>query len=87
MDEKSLLKRLQNRDEKVFEEIIDRYNAYVTTIVRSLLSSRGTKEDMEEVVADAFIALWETAERINYERYSSIKHILRLLPEIKQKTD
>lgn len=27
MDEKSLLKRLQNRDEKVFEEIIDRYNA------------------------------------------------------------
>lgn len=46
MDEKSLLKRLQNRDEKVFEEIIDRYNAYVTTIVRSLLSSRGTKEDI-----------------------------------------
>lgn len=44
MDEKSLLKRLQNRDEKVFEEIIDRYNAYVTTIVRSLLSSRGTKQ-------------------------------------------
>ena len=36
MEEKSLLKRIQNRDEKVFEEIIDRYNAYVTTIVRSL---------------------------------------------------
>lgn len=85
MDEKSLLKRLQNRDEKVFEEIIDRYNAYVTTIVRSLLSSRGTKEDMEEVVADAFIALWETAERINYERYSSIKAYIAVIARNKAK--
>lgn len=66
-----LLKKLQNKDEKAFEDIIDLYNAYVTTIVGNLLSSKGTKEDMEEVVADTFIALWETAERIDYEKYSS----------------
>ena len=58
MNEKSLLKKLQNKDEKALEDIIDLYNAYVTTIVGSLLSSKGTKEDMEEVVADTFIALW-----------------------------
>lgn len=73
MDEKSLLKKLQNKDEKALEDIIDLYNAYVTTIVGSLLSSKGTKEDMEEVIADTFIALWETAERIDYEKFSSIK--------------
>lgn len=67
MDEKSILKRLRNRDEKAFEEIIDLYSAYITAIVRNLLSSKGTKEDVEEVVADTFISLWNTVERINYE--------------------
>lgn len=32
MDEKSILKRLRNRDEKAFEEIIDLYSAYVKPI-------------------------------------------------------
>ena len=73
MDEKSILKRLRNRDEKAFEEIIDLYSAYITAIVRNLLSSKGTREDVEEVVADTFISLWNTVERINYEEYSSIK--------------
>ena len=45
MDEKSILKRLRNRDEKAFEGLIDLYSAYVTAIVRNLLSSKGTKED------------------------------------------
>lgn len=58
MDEKSLLKRLQNRDEKVFEEIIDRYNAYVTTIVRSLLSSRGTNGFMDILFQAVDVRNW-----------------------------
>ena len=62
MDEKSILKKLRNRDEKAFEEIIDLYSAYITAVVRNLLGSRGTKEDVEEVVPDTFIALWITAE-------------------------
>ena len=73
MDEKSILKKLRNRDEKAFEEIIDLYSAYITVVVKNLLGSKGTKEDVEEVVADTFIALWNTAARINYEKYSSIK--------------
>ena len=50
MDEKSILKRLRNRDEKAFEEIIDLYSAYVTAIVRNLLSSKGTREDANRFV-------------------------------------
>lgn len=36
MDEKSLLKKLQEKDEWALEQIIEIYNAYVTTIVGSL---------------------------------------------------
>lgn len=85
MDEKSLLKKLQEKDEVALGQIIDIYNAYVTTIVGSLLSSKGTKEDMEEVVADTFIALWETAERINYDKYSSIKAYIAVIARNKTK--
>lgn len=85
MDEKKILKRLRDKDEKALEEIIDLYNAYITSIVRSLLSSKGTKEDMEEVVADTFIALWETAERIDYERFSSIKAYIAVIARNKAK--
>lgn len=61
------------------------YSAYVTTIVGSLLSTKGTKEDMEEVVADTFIALWETAERIDYKKYSSIKAYIAVIARNKAK--
>lgn len=85
MGEKSILKRLRNRDEKAFEEIIDLYSAYVTAIVRNLLSSKGTREDVEEVVADTFISLWNTVERINYEEYSSIKAYIAVIARNKAK--
>lgn len=85
MGEKSILRKLRNRDEKAFEEIIDLYSAYITAIVRNLLSSKGTKEDVEEVVADTFIALWNTAERINYEEYSSIKAYIAVIARNKAK--
>lgn len=85
MDEKRLLKRLRNGDEKAFEKIIDLYCAYVATIVRSLLCSKGTKEDMEEVVADTFIALWQTADRINCEKYSSVKAYIAVIARNKSK--
>lgn len=85
MDEKSLLKKLQKKDEWALEQIIEVYNAYVITIVGSLLSSKGTKEDMEEVVADTFIALWETAERIDYDKYSSIKAYIAVIARNKAK--
>lgn len=45
MDERRLLKKLQNGDEKAFEKIIDIYSAYIVKIVGSLISSKGTKED------------------------------------------
>ncbi len=85
MDERRLLKKLQNGDEKAFEKIIDIYSAYIVKIVGSLISSKGTKEDIEEVVADTFIALWQTAERINYKKYSSIKAYIAVIARNKAK--
>ena len=43
------------------------------------------KEDIEEVVADTFISLWLTAERINYKKYSSVKSYLGMIARNKAK--
>ena len=85
MDEIILMRKLKKKDERALGKIIDLYSAYFTCIVWELLHKKGTKEDIEEVVADTFISLWLTAERINYKQYSSIKSYLAMIARNKAK--
>ena len=73
MDERVLLKKLKNKSEKALEETIQKYTAYVTTIIKEIVNTRATAEDIEELVADTFIALWSTSERIDDVQYSNLK--------------
>ena len=85
MDEIILMRKLKKKDERALGKIIDLYSAYITCTVWELLHKKGTKEDIEEVVADTFISLWLTAERINYKQYSSIKSYLAMIARNKAK--
>jgi RNA polymerase sigma factor (sigma-70 family) len=85
MKERTLLKQLQRKNEKALEEIMKKYGAYVTTISKEILAGKGTKEDVEEVVSDVFISLWNTAERIDYEKYTSIKAYIGMIARNKAK--
>lgn len=85
MDEKVLLKMLKHKSEKALEETIEKYTAYVTSIIREILNSKATAEDIEEVVADTFIALWNAAERIDYVHYSSLKAYIGMIARNKAK--
>lgn len=85
MDEIILMRKLKRKDEWALGKIIDLYSPYITCIVWELLHKNGTKEDIEEVVADTFISLWLTAERVNYKKYSSIKSYLGMIARNKAK--
>lgn len=85
MKERKLLKQLQRKNEKALEEIMQKYGAYVTTISKEILAGKGTNEDVEEVVSDVFISLWNTAERIDYEKYTSIKAYIGMIARNKAK--
>ena len=85
MKERKLLKQLQRKNEKALEEIMKKYGAYVTTISKEILAGKGTNEDVEEVVSDVFISLWNTAERIDYEKYTSIKAYIGMIARNKAK--
>lgn len=67
MDDIKLAKKLKKHDEKALEEIIAKFTPLVATIVYNISSGRLTPSDIEEVVADAFITLWNNAENFQNE--------------------
>ena len=64
MDENSALQALCAVDEAALLWFIDRYTAYVATIINNMLLPRLTAADAEEAAADVFLALWKNAPRI-----------------------
>ena len=64
MDENTALGLLCSGDEAALGWFIDRYTGYVTTIIRNMLLPRLPETDVDEAVADVFIALWKNAGRI-----------------------
>lgn len=59
-----LVRKLQKRDEKAFEEIIDTYTHLVVAIINNVSKGGLTKEDVEETVADVFVTLWNNADKV-----------------------
>lgn len=61
---KRLVNRLRRGSTDALSEIMRLYTPYVYTIASNILSASLPLEDIEEVVADTFIALWNTRERV-----------------------
>ncbi|MFC5406563.1 sigma-70 family RNA polymerase sigma factor [Cohnella soli] len=64
MEEKMLIQQLKQKNQIALEKIISYYSAYVHTVVRNVLGTYMKAEDIEEVVSDAFVLLWNHAEQI-----------------------
>ena len=52
---------LQKGDQQALEWFIDRYSAYVGTIVNNILQDSMSRADVEEVTADVFVTFWKSA--------------------------
>ena len=64
MDEKSALRALKRGDEAALAWMIDRYAAYVSTVIYNIIGSFMTVSDVEEVTSDVFLTLWSNAEKV-----------------------
>ncbi|MDR2670515.1 MAG: sigma-70 family RNA polymerase sigma factor, partial [Oscillospiraceae bacterium] len=58
-----LLREIREGHEKALEQAIDKYTAYVCTIIRNTAGTALTHEDIEEVASDVFLALWDHADK------------------------
>lgn len=59
--------RLRLGDPAALEEIIDLYAAYAAKIISVYLNRTLPAEDLEEVLSDVFVSLWNSRERLTGE--------------------
>ena len=64
MEEEKQLKRLKIRDERALEWFIDRYAAYVNTVIYRVSGAAAVGGDLEELASDVFLTFWVNAERV-----------------------
>jgi hypothetical protein len=57
------LRELQRGSADALARLFDKYGAYVATVAYHVISGRMAYEDVEEVTADVFTALWQNAEK------------------------
>ena len=59
-----LVQEIREGDQAALGRIIERYTAYVSTIVWNIVQDRLAKPDVEEIVSDVFLTLWRSADKV-----------------------
>ena len=72
MDETKLLRKVCQGNQKAFEQIMERYTAYVATIIYGIIGQNMSTQDVEEVVSDVFVTLWQQAEQVQKGKLDEI---------------
>jgi len=70
MNEVKLINKLKKKKTTALEHIIEIYTPYVSTIIRNILQGYISCEDLEELIADVFLSLWENADNIKRDHLS-----------------
>ena len=73
MTELTALRELKRGSQEALAWFIQKYGAYVSTIVTNIIQASMSPADVEEVTADVFFALWEQADQL---KLSSVKSYL-----------
>lgn len=76
IDEKQLMLKLKNKDERALKICMNKYYRYVVYIVENIIGSALPYEDKEEVVSNVFVALWNYSADLDTDNYSTFKPYL-----------
>ncbi len=91
-DEVKLLARLRSRERNSIDDAIDIYTPYLSTVLYNMVGNGLSKEDIEEIVSDVFVALWKNAEKIDLQKGTIRSYIAAVarnfaLKRLNRKTD
>lgn len=75
MRDEAVIIAVGNRDENVMNDVVNKYSRLLWSIASAVLKNVGSEQDVEEVVADAFIFLWEHPGKFDSKR-GSLKSLL-----------
>ena len=55
---------MRNGDQGALGCIVEKYTAYVGTIVWNIVQGKLSRNDAEEIISDVFIALWQNVDKV-----------------------
>lgn len=64
-DEITLLKKLKKKQQSALVEAMKLYTPYISVVLFNFCGGRLSHEDTEEILSDAFAALWKNAESLD----------------------
>lgn len=65
MNDKKLIYGLKKHKEKALLQVMEQYGGYTYTIARNILNGIMQQEDIDEVVSDVFLKLWNHVENLD----------------------
>ena len=65
MDDHRLAEKLHRGDRLALDRAMTAYTGYLSAVVWQVLGPAAPREDVEEVVSDAFLSLWQHRDRLN----------------------
>lgn len=68
MDERALVKKLNRGSRSALDAAVKRFTPYVSAVILRALAGRACREDVEELCADVFVALWTNAPGLDPEQ-------------------
>lgn len=68
VDESKLLNRLKQKQKNSINQAIEIYTPYLSTVLYNMVGNGLPKEDIEEIISDVFVMLWNNAEYIDLEK-------------------
>lgn len=64
MDEKRALHLLRKKDQTGLQWMIDHFTPYVAAVIGRIAGAYASSSDVEELVSDVFVALWQQTGRV-----------------------
>lgn len=71
-----LVEDIRDGDQAALGRVIDKYAAYVGTIVWNIVQGKLTKADVEEIVSDVFLTLWRSADKVHRGKLKSYLSVI-----------
>ena len=68
MEEEKLVRKLRQGDRFALNRAMDTYTPYLSVVVWHTMGPNARSEDVEEVVSDAFLTLWQHREELKPEK-------------------
>jgi RNA polymerase sigma-70 factor (ECF subfamily) len=64
MDDVKLVQLLKQKKDEALEALVDKYSAYVSTVIRNVVGGMLGESDVEEMTADVFISVWKNTGKL-----------------------